>query len=84
MEVGVPGRRGDLDGSGSDCDAGARARKELDTATIAATIRGTTETRILKRNMSRYSLNQRPPNTRVYGCRSVKKTRYRLVDGAAF
>src|SRR5579859_3594669 len=49
-------------------------------ARIAAAIRGTAETRIFKRNMERHSLNHTREESGLYGWRSVKKTRYRLVD----
>src|ERR1700744_4391330 len=44
-----------------------------------ATINGTTDPRILKRNMTRNSLAE-PVTRRAYGWRSVNKTRYRRVD----
>ena len=50
-------------------------------ANTAATASGTTEARIFKRNMTRYSLKPGPRGG-AYGWRSVKKTSYRRVDGS--
>src|SRR5487761_1905915 len=50
-------------------------------ANTAATISGTAEARILKRNMTRHSLFPGPRYAGAYGWRSVNKTRYRRVDG---
>src|SRR5262249_18322359 len=50
-------------------------------ARIATAMRGTTETRILKRNMIRIRFcHKRRVFAGSYGLRSVNKTRYRLVD----
>lgn len=56
-------------------------------ANTAAASRGTTEARILKRNMTRYSprpsellLGTRLRALGPYGLQSVKETRYRRVD----
>src|SRR5690349_17717274 len=48
-------------------------------ASTAATIRGTTDARILKRNMTLYSPD-RSRGLGPYGLQSVKETRYRPVD----
>src|SRR6516165_7629800 len=88
MEVGVPGRRSDLEGLGADGDAGARAFEYVDTGDDRSRDQGNSRDQNLQTQSETqhgtHSLKHKPGTHRVYGWQSVKRTRYRLVDGKAF